>query len=323
MALTDTLRTWKKLISAELHSARGKDVLLYLLFVCVAFVFWLMLSLDSEVQRDYDVPLVIDDVPDSVTFITAMPATVNVGVQAKGSQLLQYAWGHIAPVKFSFREFASENVWAVTTAKMESRMRDYFGNGVMINSVRPDSLRLVYTTLPGEKVKLHIQGSVTTNLEYVQSGPLSANVDSIAVYSRHPLPHDLKIVETEPFVCRDLRDTTYVEVRLTPIAGMRFIPDRVRVCVPVEALVMKKQMVRIEAVNVPEGSALITFPSKAEVSFLVPVSRYKDDDELRVFADYNDIRRGSQYLPLHMSLMPSDIRQASVAPDSVEYIIDR
>lgn len=323
MAFNTTLKHWKELISAELHSARGKDVLLYLLFVCVAFVFWLMLSLDSEVQRDYDVPLVIEDVPDSVTFISALPSTVNVGVQAKGSQLLQYAWGHIAPVKFNFREFAADNVWALPTVKMESRMREYFGNGVLINSVRPDSLRLIYTSLPGEKVKLRIHGSVSTNLEYVLSGALSANVDSIAVYSRQPLPHDLTYVDTESFACRDLRDTTYVEVRLVPIPGMRLIPDRVRVCVPVEALVMKKQTVRIETVNVPENSTLITFPSKAEVSFLVPVSRFKDDDIIRVFADYNDIKRGSQYLPLHMPLLPHDISQASVTPDSVEYIVDR
>ena len=59
----------KRKVTAALHSSRGQNVLLYLLFVAVAFVFWVFLSLDTEVQRDFDVPVELQDVPDSVTII--------------------------------------------------------------------------------------------------------------------------------------------------------------------------------------------------------------------------------------------------------------
>lgn len=37
-------------VTAALKSSRGQNVLLYLLFVAVAFVFWVFLSLDTEVR---------------------------------------------------------------------------------------------------------------------------------------------------------------------------------------------------------------------------------------------------------------------------------
>ena len=57
-----------------------------------------------------------------------------------------------------------------------------------------------------------------------------------------------------------------------PMDGMRIIPDRVIVTVPVEPLIVKKKKVRIDVTGLPDGVGLITFPSVAEVSYLVPMS---------------------------------------------------
>ncbi|MCM1110485.1 MAG: hypothetical protein NC336_04705 [Clostridium sp.] len=313
----------KRRISGAVHSSRGKDVLLYLLFVCIAFVFWLLLSLDTEVQRDYDVPLAIENVPDSVTFISTVPPTINVGVQAKGSQLLQYSWGHLGTMKINFEDYVvDDNDWKLPPNKLESRVRDYFGNGVMINSIRPDSLNVVYTTLPGERVKVNIVSDITTNLEYILSGDLTANFDSVFAYSPEQTA-PLSSVETDRIVRRDLKDTTYVEVKLRSVPGVRLIPDRVRVCIPVEALTLKKQEIRIETENVPENCNLLTFPSKVEISYLVPISRFKDNDPVEAYVDYNEIRSGRSHLRVHLSLLPHSMQHVTLSQDSVEYIIDR
>ncbi|MCF0213153.1 MAG: YbbR-like domain-containing protein, partial [Muribaculaceae bacterium] len=38
-------------------------MLQYLMFVFVAFVFWIVLSLDNEVQEEFDIPIEIINVP--------------------------------------------------------------------------------------------------------------------------------------------------------------------------------------------------------------------------------------------------------------------
>ena len=68
------VKTLAARIGAALRSNRGKDVLLYLLFVAVAFVFWVFMALDTERQRDFDVPFELQEIPDSVTMIGQIPA---------------------------------------------------------------------------------------------------------------------------------------------------------------------------------------------------------------------------------------------------------
>ena len=73
-----------------LSSARGKEVLLFMLFLLISYVFWLLLTLNNEVQEDMDVPVELVDVPDSVTIITDVPQVIKVSVRDKGSSLMKY-----------------------------------------------------------------------------------------------------------------------------------------------------------------------------------------------------------------------------------------
>ena len=306
------------------HSSKGRDLLLYLMFVCVAFVFWFFLSLDSELQRDYDVPVEIENVPDSVTMLGIVPSEINVSVHGKGYQLIRFMWGKMPVMRVKFIEHITDgNVFALPRPKLESRLRDYFGQGVQIMSMRPDSLRLRYTTVPGVTVRLDVDADIRTDLQYVLSGPIMANVDSVRVFAPNGLPSTVTAVTTEPLIKSGLRDTSRFEVAVRPMDGMRIIPDRVIVTVPVEPLIVKKKKVKIEVTGIPEGAGLITFPSVAEVSYLVPMSFYNDDYPVSAFVDFNSIDNRRQRAKLHLTPMPELYRNVMVEPDSVEYIIEK
>lgn len=309
-------------VQTALHSSRGKDVLLYLLFVAVAFVFWVFLSLDTEVQRDFESPFELQDVPDSVTVIGQVPTELGVSVKGKDSQLLRHMWGKMSPVKFKWEENITDNTFLLTHAKIEARLRDYFGAGIQIVSYRPDSVSVTYTTLPGTKVKLNVQADIHPNLQYIISGPIRANVDSVTLYSPTDLPHSLKFVSTEPVVKSELKDTMRYEVRVKPIAGVRIVPDKVVVTIPIEPLISRKRTIKLDVVNRPEDKGLITFPSKVEISYLVPMSAYNDDYPVKAYVDYNDIKPQRKKLPVSLSVIPDVYHNLSFSPDSVEYIIE-
>ncbi len=320
--MKDKVRHIADRVSTALRSSRGKDVLTYLMFVAVAFVFWVLMSLDTEVQRDFEVPMEVTEVPDSVTLIGQLPPTLAVSVKGKDSQLLRFMWGKMSPVKFKWADNASDGNMKLPGARLDSRLREYFGTGVEIVSCRPDSLRIPYTTQPGVKVKLLVQADIHPNLQYIVSGAPYANVDSVTLYSVNGIPHSLKVVSTEPIVKSDLKDTTRYEVKVKPIAGVRIIPDKVTVTVPVEPLIARKRMAVIEAQGVPEGKNLVTFPSKVEVSYLVPMSAYNDEYPLKAFVEYNDVKKPGNKIPVTLSMLPSIYHSVSFSPESVEYIIE-
>lgn len=309
-------------VQTALHSSRGKDVLLYLLFVAVAFVFWVFLSLDTEVQRDFEVPVEVQDLPDSVTIIGQIPSEIAVSVKGKDSQLLRFMWGKMSTMKFKWEENVAEKNFLLTHTKLDSRLRDYFGSNVQIVSFRPDSIVAPFTSQPGTRVKLNIQADIHPNLQYIISGPIKANVDSVTLYSSTDLPHSLKYVSTEPIVKSNLTDTVRYEVKVKPISGVRIVPDVVTVTVPIEPLIARKRSVKLDIVNLPSDKGLITFPSKIEISYLVPMSAYNDDYPVKAFVDYDDIKSQKKKLPVSLSVIPDVYHNMSFSPDSVEYIIE-
>lgn len=320
--MNEQLNRIREKIAAAIHSSRGQNVLLYLLCVAVAFVFWVFMSLDTEVQRDFDVPVELQDVPDSVTVIVNLPPVISVSVKGKDSQLVRYLFGKMSPVKFKWTNNVEGSSLVLTRSKLDTRLRDYFGNGVQIMSCRPDSIRVPFTTLPGVKVKLEVESEIHPNFQYILSGPVRANVDSVTLYSVNDLPRTLKSVTTERLIKTDLRDTMRYEVKVKPISGIRIVPDKVTVTVPVEPLIAKKRSVNITVENLPENVNLITFPSKTEISYLVPMSAYNDDYPVRAYVDYRQCIPGMKKVPVTLSTIPSLYHNLSFAPDSVEYIIE-
>lgn len=320
--MNDKARKMQAKVSAALKSSRGQNVLLYLLFVAVAFVFWVFLSLDTEVQRDFEVPVELQDVPDSVTVIGQLPPAIGVSVKGKDSQLLRFLWGKMSPMKLKWQDNVEGDAIVLNRLKLDSRVREYFGNGVQIVSCRPDSLSLPFTTQPGVRVRLIVQADIHPNLQYIQSGPIVASTDSVTLYSVADLPHSLKFVSTEPIVKSDLKDTMRYEVKVKPIAGVRIVPDVVTVTVPVEPLIMRKRMVGIEVDHLPAETNMITFPSKVEISYLVPMSAYNDDYPVKAYVDFRAARPSRKKLPVSLSTIPAEYHNVSFTPDSVDYIIE-
>lgn len=324
--LKDKASIAKEQASELLHSSRGRDMLLFLLFLVISFIFWLLLTLNNEVQEDIKVPVALTSVPDSVTLISSMPGAVNVSVRDKGSSLVRYVWGRVPTMNIDFNDYVKdENRMILNETELNGRLRSFFGNGVQIVSVKPDSINLFYTSAPGRKAGVVINADIKPNYQYIISGNLMMNVDSVRLYSINPLPAKLTTVQTAPIVLTDLRDTTTVEVRIAPIAGVRIIPDRISVTVPVEPLISKRQIIPIEVRNIPAGMGMITFPSKIEASYLVPMSSYNEArPDIKAYVDYSSALDGSpSKLPVAVSYHTDAYRNLSFTPDSVEYVIER
>lgn len=303
-------------------NGRGGDLLVFLVCIGIATVFWLFLSLYEEIERDYDIPVEIENMPDSIVIVESVPTTVNVVAQGKGVQFLKFIWHDLRPLKINFPEYASSGVLSVSRQKFEGLLRDYFGQGVKIVSLRPESIKAAFTSNVGRKVKLELDCDIQPSLQCVISGPITASVDSVMIYSANDLPRSLTSVTTYPLVRSGLKDTTVFTVKIKPIDGIRIIPDQVKVKVPVEPLIAKRRTLTIDVINQPEDVKFITFPSAAEVNYLLPMSSYNAEAPIKLFVDYNTINRVTQKVKVQASDLPGLYRNFTFSPDSVEYIIE-
>lgn len=310
-------------VNKKLHTRRGQNLVLYLLCLVVAFIFWGILTLDETTERDYEVPVELINVPDSVVMISDIPRSVNVVLKGKGTQFVRYYFIDVPTMKIDFRQFSGSGAVRLSRSKIDSRLRDLFGQGVTIVSVNPDSIRLAYSSGTGYRVPLKVNAKIAPSSNSVVSGPIMAALDSVKIYTLNGEAPTIDFVETEVLNRVDLSDTLVCEVGIKKIPGVRVVPDRINVTVPVELLVSKKCSLPISTVNVPDDSRMITYPSTVEVSYLVPMRLSNQTLPAQAVIDYNNLNPESRYAPVSIESMPGGYKIVSVSQDSVEYVIER
>lgn len=302
---------------------KGRDIFLYVIFVFVSFIFWLLLTLNNEVQKDFAVNINLKSVPDSITLINDMPKSIRVSVRDKGSALLRYTLGQEPSININFLDYSDDlGKLRITIAELRSLVRDAFGAGANIITIAPDSLLINYTNLPGKKVPIRIDADVQANFQYVISGAIKANIDSVILYSDKATLSTIKNVHSYRIEEHDLKDTLYRNVRIAPIKGVRIEPERIEIMVPVEPLITKHLLIPIVPRNMPQNLNMVTFPSRVDASFLVPLSRYNDNEYFNANVFYEDVSQGKNKLKMSVIHVPEIYKNVSLAFDSVEYVIE-
>lgn len=320
-----SLRRRAKRLLRLLRSSRGKDILIFLLFLCVSYVFWLILTLNDDMQRDLKVRFEITDVPSGITFISEVPQNINVSVRDKGTVLTNYSWGGTPAVKVSYadltRDTRDDRV-LLGEQQLNARIRAAFDPTTQIVGMRPDSLSLIITNQPPSAAIVEPQVDVSPAAQCVISGPVTVSPDTVLVYAAQHLRIRPKHIKTVKVNRSDVKDTLTVEARLIPEAGTRVVPDRVLITVPIEPLIAKKREVAVRIHGASDPKSIVVFPSRVFVSYLLPMSLYNSENGIiNVTADF--ARRSNGKMPLELGALPDYYRGVELSTDSVEYLIEQ
>ncbi|MDE5652210.1 MAG: hypothetical protein K2I48_01925 [Muribaculaceae bacterium] len=314
-----------KMLWHDVKATSGfRKFLTYLVFVAIAALFWFILTLNDSMQDDIDVHLNVFNVPDTVTFITDPPKDIHVMVRDKGTNLWRTGIIGRATIDLNFREYGQDGVFYVSMGEMTAALKKTFGQTASIISTSADSLRLIYTTLPGRRIPVEVSADLSAAVGKIISGRAVATPSAVTVYSTRETLDTITRVITERLTVKDLEESKSFTVRIKKIPGVRIEPEEVKVSVTVEPLVRKQVSVNIMIDNVPPGEDLLLFPSKTEVEYYLPMSKFNQDDDLiEVHVDYRDLESGSNRLPLHLGRHNPSLENIRILDQSVEYTLVR
>lgn len=318
-----TLSTWWKRLR---KSSRFRGIFTYVVFVAIAALFWLVLTLNDSVQDGCVVNIKIVNKPDSVTFISEVPKSLHVEVKDKGSSLMRTMWLKTPTMNLNFRELAENGQFICSRSDIMVALKETFGISASIISSSIDSLRLVYTDRPGKSVPVVVSVQAFPKAGFVVYGTPTADPVRVTAYGPREILDTLKRVFTKAYLETDLSESKQFVSDLKPIREVRLIPSSVKVDINVEPLVTKDEMVPVVAENVPADENLLLFPSKVRVSYFVPMSDFSSDKtSVRVVVDYNDLvhHRGER-LPIRIETPKgSNAVNPKLHTDSVEYTLVR
>lgn len=316
----EQLRNWWR----RIRTTRGfQDFLIFLVFVFISTLFWFIMALNDNVQRTLDVGVSINGVPDSVTFINQPPVNIHVTVRDKGTNLMRASAMREPMIEINFRDYAQNDVLTVGRTDFDALLKKTFGSSAQIIAVSVDSMRMVYTANPGKRVPIVVRADVTASSGNVIAGYPKLSQPYTIIYSNQDVLDTITRVYTQKIVKRNLMETTSFEVGLSPVAGARAIPDKVKATIPVEPMVNKHSKEDVQVINTPDGIRVILFPQKVEVSYYVPMSKFNSrQDGIVVVADFSRRGRGlSGKIPVRVLEKPSECVNVSLMADSLEYTI--
>lgn len=323
----DSISLKRKLKNAwsKIDSKLSKSVLLYIFFLFISFVFWLVLTLNNSFQEDLSIPFRLKSVSDSTTIISDVPQAIKITVKDRGTSILKYKFGNLPTLQIDFNEYSDNSgLLRVSASDLMGELRNLFSAGSVITAVNPDSLRLLYTNLPPKKVPLIFDLDIQPDLQYVINGAVRSNVDSVLVYSDRTTLAGLTEVYTYHVEERNLTDTLVREVALSPVKGAKIVPKNVKLTIPVEQLIYKKQRVPVVVIDQPANINVLTFPAMVEASFLVPQSMYRKTVAIKAAVYYNDVlESATNHVSVRVVEAPAICKSVSLSVDSVEYIIEK
>lgn len=310
-------------ISAWISSATGKSILIYLIFVVVSTLFWFLMSLNDEVQKDLSIPIRIEGLPENVTLLRNTPIVLEATLQSKGSSLIKYNFGNEANLSFRFNEIKDTNKrLKISKQLLQSALHTVLGQGQLV-SFKPDSIIVPFTTLPPHKVPVLIDyKNITTQPQYVISN-IIVSPDSVNLYSQENISEKVNTVTVEKLSIKNVSDTTVLQAKIVTPSGIMAEIDTVDVKICVVPLITNNKTVPIFAKNVPAGRHLVLFPSSINVSYLIPMDYYKTDRvQIEINADYENRNSKTSKIPLSIISNSSVIKNVTISADSVEYLIE-
>lgn len=304
----------------------SKDVLSFLLFLILSASFWFVNVLDKVRETTIDIPIRYVSVPQNIEFTNNVPISIKVSVRDNGKELLNYSRKNNKPIAIDFnRQFYQNGTIVVSADEIRQVLIRYLSPTTAITQIQPDSLVVAYRKLETRNVRVQLEKHISLAHQYVLDENIVIEPSQVAVVGAGMLFDTLSFVKTNVLELHNLKDTVTRVVKIKPIAGLRFVPDEVRVKLNVERFTEKRIVVPVTVINCPDDILLRIFPSQVELSFNVPMSRFStiNVNAVRVLFDYGQLN-GDNKLKHTLKIENNEplIRNLRLRPSDVEYLIE-
>lgn len=315
-----------KLVRNFLFSWMNREFLIFLFFLFLSGAFWLLMALNETYEKEIEIPVQLVEIPKNVVLTSDTTTIVRVTVRDKGFSLLAYLYGNkINPISVKFKNYAKKTgVGVIPQAELQKIMSRQLFSSSAILSMKPDKYEYFFNYGLKKRMPVRLIGKIIPGQSYYLS-KITFSPDSVDIYASREMLDSIKHLNTEPLNIRNLTDTVIKDVALYRIKGVKYVPEKVKVSICPDILTEEKCEVPIEAVNMPEGKILRTFPSRVTVTFTVGASLFRtiSPERFKVVVDYNELMaEPSDKCNIYLRSVPHGVRNARLSVAQVDYLIE-
>lgn len=318
-----------KPIRSTLFTVVNKEFLIFSFFLAVSSVFWMLMTLNETYEWEYKVPVTLTETPKNAIITTPPADTITLTLRDKGFTLMAYRFGNkLKPIELNFNTFADSqgsNLGTVSNAELQKLIYQQLFSSTHIVQIKPDKLSFYFNYGNRKIVPVQIRSNIVAANNYYIARIVS-EPSKVVIYASNKMLDSIQRMETLPIQLKNVYDTTTVNLSIRHIAGVKTVPDRIKLHIYPDVLTEGRMEVPVKAVNMPQDKVLRTFPQRVYVHFVVGVSQYRlvKPEQFSVIVDYNELQaHPSEKCRLRLKKVSQFVTKAALEVDQADYLIEQ
>lgn len=317
---------WAPKIEAFFSTLPWKNILFFLFFLVLAFIFWLMLFFQKEnVDGSYRIPLKYTNIPEDVVFDNPLPQFIEVSVADRGSEIFRLDVTKKDSLEIDISEFAESGNSVLQGDQYLRLIRSQLSPSTNIRGYYPMNISLATSKLESKELMVRFDGEITTSRANLVADSATFIPETVMAYGSRQSLDKLDVAMTEYTVFKNLKATSQLPISIYPVEGIRFSPTQVDIFIPIEEYTERTFEIPIVATHLPKNLDVKFFPSRATVTFSVTLEEYRKivPEDFEIALDYREFKDNEDgRVSIVLTQTPKTVVNPRVSPSSVEFLFE-
>lgn len=242
--------------------------------VALAAVLWVLLSLNEPYNSTIDVRVNYYNKPTLEHYVKPLPEELHLTVNAKGWDLLGFAFRGKPTVSINLKEYERHNY--LLTSRLKGYLQGKLHRRLTVFDVFPDTIPLRRSKLQTKKLPLRLDLRLQFEKEHNISNSIAYTPDSITVSGPATALRELEYISTEPIVINMVDKTIKTTVKIKKPKGLNltFSNEVVIVEVPVEKLTETMIDVPVDIINLGSDYNVKLIPARIQLTYRTTLNNY-------------------------------------------------
>lgn len=302
------------------------NILIFSIFFVIAVALWFMLAFNETYSTKFNIPLRITELPGTYGYTEKTPQKIDIRILGTGKELYRFNKHIKKEFSISYRQLTKEkNRHYILRKDLVEIVKVNLPQNLKLTKIYTDTLFLYLKKIISKKVPVRHNLTINYNEMYEQFGAIETKPDSVIISGSESILRKIQFVSTQKLSVKKISDTVKITIPIETQTNVRYSTTKVSIMIPVERYTEKSIKLDISIENLPDTVKFVSFPKKAEVSFILGLSNYNkvSDADFRVYADYNKIikNKSMQYSPA-VEYSPNYIKNIRISPGSFEYFLE-
>ncbi len=290
--------------------SQNKNLVLYIFFVGVAFVFWFLHSLGKEYVTNIDVKVVYYNFP--------------LNKEPKGSAVRDLTIKDLSELKQNTFSEKDHIRYDVSISAVRNQFEAQLGSGILLNSVFPEDVDFAVKTMKVKKLPIVSALQVNPETGYMLVDKPKITPDSVVVRGNVEVVDTLKAVYTEVGTLNEVNESFKKKVALqVGNTDVQLLSQYATLQYEVAEYIDEERVVEVHPLNFPDSVSVALQPNKVTLKYrtYTKVRNKSKEDDFLLVVDYNTLTSFSNKLEVQPISLPEGISEVHMNPRYLNYMI--